>query len=131
MARARKNDANLRGQADPGRKASVASGMLGHDAGEILITRDAEIRVQCDHAGVSILVGVLGHCSSLAELNLGWNGLCPPLSPPSELEQGVAMSTSAVTPFRSFVQTSYSPSPLRAFESLADKVTNIIISRME
>ena len=73
MARARKNDANLRGQADPGRKASVASGMLGHDAGEILITRDAEIRVQYDHAGVSILVGVLGHCSSLAELNLGWN----------------------------------------------------------
>ena len=27
------------------------------------------------------------------------------LSPPSELVQGVAMSTSAVTPFRSFVQT--------------------------
>ena len=29
--------------------------------------------------------------------------LCPPLSPPSELVQGVAMSTSADTPFRSFV----------------------------
>ena len=38
---------------------------------------------------------------------------CPPLSPPSELVQGVAMSTAAVTPFRSFVQTpifSVSPS---------------------
>ena len=36
-----------------------------------------------------------------------------PLSPPSELVQGVAMSTAAVTPFRSFVQTpvfSVSPS---------------------
>ena len=39
--------------------------------------------------------------------------LCPSLSPPSELVQGVAMSTSAATPFRSFVQTpifSVSPS---------------------
>ena len=38
--------------------------------------------------------------------------LCPPLSPPSELVQGVAVSTSAVTPFRSFVQTpTFSVSP--------------------
>ena len=38
---------------------------------------------------------------------------CPPLSPPSELVQGAAMSTAAVMPFRSFVQTpifSVSPS---------------------
>ena len=41
--------------------------------------------------------------------------LCPSLSPPSELVQGVAMSTSAATPFRSIVQTtifSVSPSSL-------------------
>ena len=41
--------------------------------------------------------------------------LCPPLSPPNELVQGVAMSTSAVMPFSSFVQTpvlSVSPSSL-------------------
>ena len=31
--------------------------------------------------------------------------LCPSLSPPSELVQGVAMSPAAVTPLRSFVQT--------------------------
>ena len=39
--------------------------------------------------------------------------LYPPLSPPSELVRGVAMSTSAVTPLRSLVQTpifSVSPS---------------------
>ena len=47
--------------------------MLDHDAVEVLITRDAEIWVQYDNAGVSILVGVLGHCSSLADLNLGWS----------------------------------------------------------
>ena len=38
---------------------------------------------------------------------------CPPLSPPTELVQGAAMSTAAVMPFRSFVQTpifSVSPS---------------------
>ena len=46
--------------------------------------------------------------------------LCSPLSPPSEIVQGVAMSTSAVTPSRSFfVQTpvfSVSPSALVSSE---------------
>ena len=38
--------------------------------------------------------------------------LCPPLPPPSELVQGVAMSTTAVMPFRFFVQThTFSVSP--------------------
>ena len=44
----------------------------------------------------------------------------PRLSPRSELVQGVAMSTSAVTPFRSFAPSykrPYSPSPLRALVS--------------
>ena len=50
---------------------------------------------------------------------------CPPLSPPSELVQGVAMSTAAVTPFRSFVQTPiFSVSPSSSSSSLRALVSS-------
>ena len=54
--------------------------------------------------------------------------LCPPLPPPNELLQGVAMSTTAVmpldTPFHSLEETPIFPSPLRALVSRQNSNTH-------
>ena len=77
-----------------------------------MVTRAAALRININTDGrpldqetwrtSSKLCAQLAHCL-----------LCPPLSPPSDLVQGVAMSTTAFMNFRNFAQTplfSVSPS---------------------